>query len=128
MYAQLGMRPQWDLGPIRVEPARGSRKQAEVCFLDQDENLISGSKRGGYYSSGASCRIRYEPHPFEIASARAEYLVWYISLVKVTELLSTLNLSEHRALRPSAAALPWRSGEADKPKILQEIPRRAASR
>lgn len=117
IHAQLGQRPMWDIGSPSIKQVGA---QPKVWFLDQDGNQVTGSKRGGYYSSGACCPIRYEPSLTEIAGARSEYYVWRESMIRVTQLLSTLKLTEYRAAPPSAAALPWVTGETDKPNIIKD--------
>ena len=117
-HSKIGMRPMWDLGTLSVKPL-GS--QPRVMWLDEEGNESSGSKRGGYYSTGACCPIRFDPPLAEIAAARAEYHVWHQSLIHVTNLLSTLNLSEYRCAPPTASPHPWVTGEIDKRNVVTDM-------
>lgn len=114
LHAQMGTRPPWDVGPIERRPVGG--KQPKVFWPDG----VEGSKRAGYYSPGAHCRITFEPTLITIAEARAEYFVWWQALDHLVAVISTLPLEAYGATPPRAVPTPWLTGETDKRLILPD--------
>ena len=122
LHARMGTRPDWDTG-LDVAPVMAANNRPLVRWIDQRGRTVSGSKRGGWYSAGAVCMLKYSPALSEIAHARLEWIVWRGALQTLCETLnSTGRLAEHVALPTSAPLAPWITDSA-KPRILQALPR-----
>lgn len=111
MHAKMGSRPQWDMGSTSVRPVLGKNHKP----------VIDGITAGRRYGEGATCRLRLEPPPQEIASARFEYFVWRAAMVSLAE---SCKLQEHEARHPAAPATPWLS----RPRATTNETRRFAPR
>jgi hypothetical protein len=93
-------RPDWrdaEPRPARVLSSNGNVKVEGNC---------EGKNR---YSAGSFCSLEWSPSPTEIILARADYVVWWQTLVHLAE---TVELAKFKLLPPAAAAEPW-FGEVD---------------
>jgi hypothetical protein len=93
-------RPDWrdsEPKPGRVLSSNGNVKVEGRC---------EGKNR---YSAGSFCALEWSPSPTEIILARADYVVWWQTLVHLAE---TVELAKFKLLPPAAAAEPW-FGEVD---------------
>jgi hypothetical protein len=96
MHASMGTRPDWREEHPHPEPMPAARGTG--CMV------VGKCERKGWYSAGSYCPLRWWPSPVTIAEARADYLAWWRGL---DVLARELKLTEHKALPPIAAPLPW---------------------
>lgn len=111
MHAQMGTRPQWDVGEIK--PARVIGRNGKP--------VVHGITPGGRYSEGAFCPLGLNIDACTIANARGEYAAWRNGLAKVRTTLEGWKLADFTPTGPAAAPLPWITGDAAKPRILRAI-------
>ena len=121
LHARTGTTPQWDLGPVRLARVPGANGKP----------VVNGMTAGGRYGEGAGCPLRlqleraYLPGRMaepsagrDIAAARAEYYIWWLSLDALAECWIG---QDHEALPPAVPAAPWEASTSKKPRLLRVI-------
>lgn len=109
LHARMGTRPCWDLGPLKLTRIIGKNGKP----------VVNGITEGRRYAEGANCPLRLDPSGYEMACARAEYLIWWQALHGLVA--ESWNLSEFALQYPRAAERPWKLDTERKPRILQDI-------
>jgi hypothetical protein len=132
-HASMGTRPKWKFAhpsPCQrfVPTAGAGRPRAIVHGFDADGDLVElkrnegrARKRDGEYTLAMSPRSPLEwqhPAPLQIGECRAEYVAWHAALVSLTVALAG-QLVEFEPVAPSAAAMPWITGETPASRILE---------
>jgi hypothetical protein len=132
-HASMGTRPKWKFAyPLPYQmfaPTLGAgRPRAIVYGLDADCDLVElkrnegrARKRDGEYTLAMSPRSPLDwqhPAPLHIGECRAEYVAWHAALVSLTVALAG-QLVEFEPVAPSAAPMPWITGETPTSRILE---------
>jgi hypothetical protein len=99
MFARLGTRPIWDVGPIKLTRKRGGFEGRQ--------------KAKNFYTTGSRFHLELDPPVQEIAAARFDYMVWHSALVALA--MCGQNFRDIALQQPKAPAAPWRDGEEAKP-------------
>lgn len=108
MHARMGTSPHWDLGRPELKRVLGRNGKP----------IVLGITAGGRYTEGAHCPLRLDPTGYDIACARAEYVIWHQALVEL--IAECWNLHEMVATGPTVAPLPW-IADWPKPRILRDL-------
>lgn len=111
MHAQMGTRPEWDVGEIKPQRTLGRNGKP----------IVHGITPGGRYGDGALCPLQLNIDPLVIANARGEYAAWRAGLSTVKAQLESWTLADFKLTGPIAPPAPWITGPEPKPRILQTI-------
>lgn len=100
-------RPEW-----YDEPPKPYRTSAEK---GTGAKIVGECRGKNLYTLGSHCPITWEPSPYSIVLARADYAAWHAAL---SQLAASLVLVDHIALQPSAPAMPWIEPEQTRTPIV----------
>lgn len=118
MHARMGTCPDWLPEPIKISAIRdGSRVRIVGKALGTNRNKTIR------YAEGTYCPLQWSPSAADIDHAHAEYKAWHDGLLS---LVNDLQLTEHIAVKPSAAPEPWVVDNV-KPRIIFSLTRRNES-
>jgi len=130
--ATMGTRPKWKFEhptPYQrfAQTHAAGRPRPMVFGLDAAGDLVEIKRnegraraRDGEYTISMSPRSPIEwhdPAPLHVAECRAEYVAWHLSLVALVDMLAG-KLVEFEPMYPSAAAMPWITGEVPASRIV----------
>lgn len=131
-HAMQSTRPKWEFEtpspyPITISERNAAgayRERTRVVGVDGDGEVIDlkphrSARARGLYDLAFAPRSPLQwgdPSPLAVAEARAEYLAWHDAL---THLAKVLVLDEFEVLPPSAARVPWISGQTPESRVLQ---------
>ncbi|MCC6775653.1 MAG: hypothetical protein IT537_03295 [Hyphomicrobiales bacterium] len=119
MYARLGTRPVWDVGPIRIVRVNAANGKPLVMVGQGAARRHARSPRNGMYETGAYGELRLEPAALEILSARFEYASWRAALVALAS--GRWKYGGIAPLPPAAAAAPWVVDDEVRPAVVQMV-------
>lgn len=108
------------IGASRPDWRNDDPKPGRVLSTNGKDAKVEGECRGrNLYTAGSYCPLEWDPSPVSIIQARADYVVWWEALNRLT---ATVELTRFTLLPPRAAVAPWLGDQDVGGKIIHVPP------